>query len=79
MIRILDEINEPVEKLNMDNISKLLEDLKPFKETRLVELTRLLFGMSESANAHLRRYAQFTDFAVRYEDDYFDFVNPEQN
>ena len=79
VIRILDEINEPVDKLNMDNISKLMEDLKPFKETRLVEMTRTLFGKSESASSHLQRYARFTDFAPRYEDDYFDFdfVNPE--
>ena len=72
IIRILDEIHEPVnddKQLDIDNITKLLSELGPFYAPKSEEPSRMIFGKSESARSYLIRY-EISTKPINYIDDY---------
>ena len=76
IIRILDEIHEPVnndKQLDIDNISKLLSELGPFYAPKPEEPSKMIFGKSESARSHLRRY-EISTKPINYIDDYLNIA-----
>ena len=78
IIRILDEIHEPVnddKQLDIDNICKLLEELGPFYASKPDQPSRMIFGNTESARSYLRRY-EISTKPINYVDEYFNFADP---